>query len=473
MSDLADLPHNFEAEQALLGSILMVNAAYQRVAETLKPEHFADPLHGRLYGAVGKLIDRGQVVNAITMKTYAEQDADLKAAGGGAYLARMLAASVHVLDAATMGNLIRDLAIRRRIITMATEAMAAARSGDPADTAVEQVERLERGLYQLAETGTEGGGFLSIDSMLTQTILAAEAAHHRVGKLTGISTGLASLDGLLGGLHPSDLVIVAGRPGMGKTALATNIAFRAAQAHRAEQSPDGQMRTVDGAVVGFFSLEMSAQQVMTRIVAEQVGVSSERVRRGQLTGPEMDRLITVTAGLEGLPFNVDEQGALGISALRARARRLKRQKGLDLLVVDYLQLVASSRQDGRVQEVSEITRGLKTLAKELNVPVIALSQLSREVEKREDKRPKLSDLRDSGTIEQDADVVMFVYREDYYLERGSDADRARLASVAGKAEVHIAKHRHGPTGVAHLRFDGPTTSFSDDPHAEENRQAAD
>jgi len=460
MNMLQDQPHNFEAEQALLGSILMANTAHQRVAEFLRPEHFADPLHGKLYDAVGKLIDRGQVVSPVTLKTYAEQDAALKAVGGGAYLAKLASSSVHVLDAAKMGEIIRDLAMRRQIITMATEAISAARSGDPVDTATAQVERLERGLYDLAETGSTGAGFLSSADMLRATLTAAEAAHSRQGALTGVSTGLGALDGLLGGLHRSDLVILAGRPAMGKTALATNIAFTAARAHRAEEG-----RTVDGAVVGFFSLEMSAEQVMTRIVAEQVGVSSERVRRGQLTAPEMDRLITVAADLEHMPLFVDPTPALSVSALRARARRLKRQRGLDMLVVDYLQLCESTRRDGRVQEVSEVSRGLKALAKELDVPVLALSQLSRDVEKREDKRPRLSDLRDSGSIEQDADVVMFVYREEYYLAQGSEAEKARLGDAAGKAEVAIAKNRHGPTGTAHLRFDGPTTKFSDDPVA--------
>ena len=459
MNLLQDQPHNFEAEQALLGSILMANTAHQRVAEFLRPEHFADPLHGKLYDAVGKLIDRGQVVSPVTLKTYAEQDADLKAVGGGAYLAKMASSSVHVLDAAKMGEIIRDLAMRRQIIAMAMDAISAARSGDLVDTAAAQVERLERGLYGLAETGV-ASGFQSTADMLKATITAAEAAHSRQGALTGVSTGLVALDGLLGGLHRSDLVILAGRPAMGKTALATNIAFTAARAHRAEEG-----RTVDGAVVGFFSLEMSAEQVMTRIVAEQVGVSSERVRRGQLTAPEMDRLITVAADLEHMPLFVDPTPALSVSALRARARRLKRQRGLDMLVVDYLQLCESTRRDGRVQEVSEVSRGLKALAKELDVPVLALSQLSRDVEKREDKRPRLSDLRDSGSIEQDADVVMFVYREEYYLAQGSEAEKARLGDAAGKAEVAIAKNRHGPTGTAHLRFDGPTTKFSDDPAA--------
>jgi replicative DNA helicase len=455
-------PHNFEAEQAVLGSILVNNASYSGVAEFLKPEHFADPLHGHLYQALVALLERGQMVNAITLKTYAEQNEDLKKIGGPKYLASLMAASVHALDVVTMGRLVQDLAVRRQLIEVANGALSAAHGQDPADTAAAQIERIERDLYQLAETGVDNG-FRDFNAVLTDALKTAEAAHHRSGQLSGVPTGLTELDELLGGLHQSDLIILASRPAMGKTALATNIGFNAAKAYRAGDQ-DGRRHTVDGASVCFFSLEMSAKQLVTRILAEQAGVPSERVRRGQLTGPQMDRLITVTGGLEGLPLHIDDTPALTISALRTRARRLKRQKGLDLIVVDYLQLVdASNRKDGRVQEVSEITRGLKTLAKELDVPVLALSQLSRKVEDRADKRPQLSDLRDSGSIEQDADVVMFIYREEYYLQQGSPADRARLGDVAGQTEVHIAKQRHGPTGTVNLQFDGPTTRFSDAP----------
>jgi replicative DNA helicase len=457
---MRDLPHNFEAEQALLGSILVNNATYQQVSEFLKPEHFADPLHGRLFGSIATLLERGQVVNPITLKTYVEQDEDLRKAGGTKYLTEMVGTSVHVLDAAQMGQLVRDLAVRRRLIEVANGALSAAYGADPADTAAAQIERVERDLYQLAESGSDGG-FWDFTNLLTETVKSAESAHSRTDSLTGISTGLTDLDRLLGGLHASDLIILAARPGVGKTALATNIAFQAAKAHRLEEQ-DGQRKTVDGASVGFFSLEMAAKQIVTRILAEQAGVPSERVRRGELSGPEMDRLIIVSAQMQGLPLHIDDTPALTIGALRTRARRLKRQRGLDLIVVDYLQLVeASHRKDGRVQEVSEISRGLKTLAKELDVPVLALSQLSRAVEQRQDKRPQLSDLRDSGTIEQDADVVMFVYREEYYLQQGSPAERAKLGDVAGQAEVIIGKQRHGPTGTINLEFDGPTTRFSD------------
>ena len=441
-----EMPANFEAEQAVLGSILVNNAAYHEVSGLLRAEHFADPLHGKIYEALGKLIDRGQVVNAIVLKTYVEIMPELKEAGGPSYLARMAGASVHALDAASVARAVVDAAHRRSIIRAAIEALVAARNPDAGDTASRQVERLERGLYDISNDHAEGG-FKTFSESLTGAFVMAEAAHKRDGRLGGIATGFPALDRLLGGLHKSDLIILAARPSMGKTALATNIAFSAA---------------VAGTRVGFFSLEMSDEQIALRILAEQAGVPSERVRRGELTSGEFDRAVTVTKTLEGISLQIDPTAALSIGAIRTRARRQQRKHGLDLIVVDYLQLVeATNRKDGRVQEVSEISRGLKALAKELNVPVLALSQLSRAVESRADKRPLLSDLRDLGTIEQDADVVMFIYREEYYRERGSEADRQRVADVAGQAELLIAKHRNGPTGVVHLRFDGAITKFSD------------
>jgi replicative DNA helicase len=449
-------PRNFEAEQGLLGSILVNNAAYHRVSEFLRPEHFADPLHGKLFEVFAKLLERGQVVSPVAIKAYVEGDEDLKAVGGMRYITVLAAASVHAIDAAEYARLVADAAARRRLIALASDALTAAYSPDAGDTAAEQVERLERGLYEVASHATEGG-FQTFDRGLTRTIVAAEAAHKRRGQLTGVSTGLRTLDELLGGLHRSDLIILAGRPGMGKTALATNIAFAAARAHRAEEGADGKPVTVDGARVGFFSLEMSFEQLTTRIVAEQAGIPSERIRRGKLSSVEFDRIMSVAQELQGLPLYVDETPSLTIGALRTRARRQKRQHGLDLIVVDYLQMLSGSNaKDGRVQEVSEISRGLKVLAKELDVPVLALSQLSRAVESRTDKRPQLADLRDSGTIEQDADVVMFVYREEVYLRR-----EGHVGAKSGVAEVLIEKQRHGPCGSVELRFDGATTKFSD------------
>ncbi len=488
-SRLREPPHNFEAEQALLGAILVNNAAYQRVAEFLRPEHFADPLHGRLFDSIGKLIERGQVVSAVTLKTYVEQDEDMKAAGGAVYLARLAAASVHVINAGDFGRAIHDLYLRRQLIdvggTMVNEAFGA----DVDETALQQIEIAEKKLYDLASTGQIEGGFKPFRTALTEATVAAEAAYHRVGQLTGVATGLSQLDRLLGGLHRSDLIILAGRPSMGKSALATNIGFNAARAYR-EEIVDGAPKVVDGAVVGFFSLEMSAEQLATRMIAEQSEIPSEKIRKGELISSDFDKVLSISHQLEHLNFFIDDTPALSIAALRTRARRLKRTHGLGVLIVDYLQLLAPSgrsRQENRVQEVSEITRGLKTLAKELDVPVVALSQLSRAVEQREDKRPQLADLRESGSIEQDADVVMFVYRDEYYLMREEpkrrdnetmehfnqrhDDWKQRCEQNYGKAEVIVAKQRHGPVGIVHLSFEGQFTKFGNLP-ADEDRPGA-
>src|SRR4029079_3098474 len=330
-----------------------------------------------------------------------------------------------------------------------------------------------------ASAGQIEGGFKPFRAALTEATVAAEAGYHRVGQLTGVATGLAQLDRLLGGLHRSDLIILAGRPSMGKSSLATNIGFNAARAYREEHAEDGKPKVVDGAVVGFFSLEMSAEQLATRMIAEQAEIPSEKIRKGELISTDFDKVLSVSHQLEHLNFFIDDTPALSIAALRTRARRLKRTHGLGVLIIDFLQLLApsgKSRQENRVQEVSEITRGLKTLAKELDVPVLALSQLSRAVEHREDKRPQLADLRESGSIEQDADVVMFIFREEYYHERGEPKQREdesnekfaerharwleRGERIHNVAEVHIAKQRHGPLGVVELYFDGMVTKFS-------------
>ena len=484
---LREPPHNFEAEQALLGAILVNNAAYQRVAEFLRPEHFADPLHGKLYDSLSRLIERGQVVSAVTLKTYVEQDEAIKSVGGAAlYLARLAAASVHVIDAAAFGRAVHDLYLRRQLVDLGEQVVIGAFGGDVDETALHQIETAEKKLFELATSGQTEGGFKPFRAALTEATVAAEAAYHRVGQLTGVASGLFQLDQLLGGLHRSDLLILAGRPSMGKTALATNIAFNAARAYREEHGEDGKPKAVDGAVVGFFSLEMSSEQLATRMLAEQAEVPSEKIRKGELISSDFDKVLSVSQELEHLNFFIDDTPALSIAALRTRARRLKRTHGLGLLVVDYLQLLnpsGKSRQENRVQEVSEITRGLKTLAKELDVPVLALSQLSRAVEPREDKRPQLSDLRESGSIEQDADVVMFVYREEYYLTRSEPSRRAeesdqkfnerheawkqRCEQTYGKAEVIVAKQRHGPTGIVRLAFEGQFTKFDNLPADEE------
>jgi replicative DNA helicase len=478
---LREPPHNFEAEQALLGAILVNNAAYQRVAEFLKPEHFADPLHGKLFDSLTRLIERGQVVSAITLKTYVENDEDMKAVGGPAYLAQLASQSVHVIDAGAFGRAVHDLYLRRQLIDLGGEVVNGAFAGDVEETALQQIETAEKKLYDLATTGQTEGGFKSFRVSLTEAVTAAEAAYHRAGQLNGVATGLFQLDQLLGGLHRSDLIILAARPAMGKSALATNIGFNAAKSYR-EEIVDGAPKVVDGAVVGFFSLEMSAEQLATRMLSEQAELPSEKIRKGELISADFDKVLNISRELEHLNFFIDDTPALSIAGLRTRARRLKRTHGLGLIIVDYLQLLApsgKSRQENRVQEVSEITRGLKTLAKELDVPVIALSQLSRAVEQREDKRPLLADLRESGSIEQDADVVMFIYRDDYYLMREEpkrrdnesnehfnqrvDDWKQRCELNYGKAEVIIAKQRHGPTGIVRLAFEGQFTKFGNLP----------
>ncbi len=451
---IRDLPHNFEAEQALLGSIMVNNSAYHRVSEFLRGEHFADPMHGALFDSAAALIKRGQIASPFSLKAYIDSVPGLKEQGGIAYIARLTAGSYHFEEAESLGRDILDAAMRRGLIAIGTETMTAAYSPKAEDTAAAQIEATERKLYDLA-TGNTAGGFERFSAALTGSVVQAEGAHQRKGQLSGVTTGLKALDNLLGGLHPSDLVILAGRPSMGKTALATNIAVNAAAAFREE---DG--KTVDGAKVGFFSLEMSAEQVATRVVAEKSGISSDYVRKGKLTPAEFDRFLTAAKFFESLPMFIDDTGALSMASLRNRARRLQRQHGCDLLVIDYLQLITPDerRKNGnRVNEVSDITQGLKALAKELNIPVLALSQLSRAVESRTDKRPQLADLRDSGSIEQDADVVMFVYREQYYLERAG----LPAGDSEDRAEVLIEKQRHGPIGNVKLKFEAYLTRFSD------------
>jgi replicative DNA helicase len=334
----------------------------------------------------------------------------------------------------------------------------------------EQIEDAERRLYDLAETGRYGGGFQKFETALTTAVDMAARAYQRDGKLSGLATGLTDLDTKMGGLQSSDLIIIAGRPGMGKTALATNIAYNVARAWRGEVRADGHIDTVNGGIVGFFSLEMSAEQLATRIIAEQTGVPSSTIRRGGINELDFEKIKDVAVELQHLPCFIDETGGLTVAQLAARARRLKRQKGLDLVVIDYIQLLQGSTRralENRVQEVTEITTSLKALAKELNVPILALSQLSRQVENRDDKRPQLSDLRESGSIEQDADVVMFVFREEYYLSTkeprpGSDEYtkwQVEMAAVHGKAEIIIGKQRHGPTGTVNLQFDAAVTRF--------------
>ncbi len=474
-------PHNFEAEQALLGAVLVNNRTFEKVSEFLRPEHFADPVHGRIFAAAGKLIERGQIANPITLKTFFETDGSLAEIGGTQYLARLAGAVATIINADDYGRLIFDLHLRRELIALGETMVNDAFEPDVEISAVDQIETTEQKLYDLATTGQAEGGFQSFQKALIGAITIAEAAHKREGKLSGVPSGMTDLDGKLGGLHPSDLLILAGRPSMGKTSLATNIAFNAAKAYREEADALGNKKAVDGAVVAFFSLEMSAEQLATRILSEQAEIPSHKIRQGELSHEEFERLVVAAQQLHSVPLFIDDTPALSVSAVRTRCRRLKRQHGLGLIIIDYLQLLrgTGSRQaeSNRVQEVSEITRNLKALAKELNVPVMALSQLSRAVEQREDKRPQLADLRESGSIEQDADVVMFVFREQYYLERAEPGRRPeeteekfhdrhavwleRCEKAHNVAEVLIAKQRHGPIGTVRLFFDGNYTKFGD------------
>jgi replicative DNA helicase len=484
---LREPPHNFEAEQALLGAVLLNNLAYNRVSDFLRPEHFADPLHGKIWDAIVRLVERGMVASEVTLKTLFEHDEGFGDKGGYVYLGRLVAAAVSIIDAGDYGRTIHDLYLRRQLIELGSETVNAAFRQDLDDPAIAQIETTEKRLYELASTGQIEGGFKPFRASLLDAVSMAEAAYKREGKLTGVATGLFALDQLLGGLHKSDLIILAGRPSMGKSALASNIAFHAAQNYREEHDAGGKPKTVDGAVCGFFSLEMSSEQLATRILAEQAGVPSEKIRRGEMTSGDFDSVLGTSHRLEQMPFFIDDTPALSIAALRTRARRLQRQHGLGLIVVDYLQLLQAPgrrNQESRVQEVSEITRSLKTLAKELDVPVLALAQLSRAVEQREDKRPQLADLRESGSIEQDADVVMFIFREEYYLTRAEptrrpeesderfnerhEAWRARCEQVYGQAEVIVAKQRHGPTGIVRLSFEGATTKFGNLSTEEDN-----
>jgi replicative DNA helicase len=460
-------PSNIEAEQALLGAILVNNEVYDRVAGFLRPEHFHDPVHARIYEVAATRIQRNALATPVTLKAFLEDDAGLAEIGGARYLARLAGSAISIYSARDYAQTIHDLAIRRELMGIGDEIRARASRADPESEPKAQIAEAEQRLYALAETGRQEGGFKSFLAASVEAVDVANAAYMRGGGLAGIPTGLVDLDRMMGGLHPSDLIILAGRPSMGKTSLATNIAFNVARSFREGEKSDG---TVEGGRVGFFSLEMSAEQLATRVLAEQSRVPSHLVRRGEMEEEQFRRFFDAAKELEKMPLYIDDTAALPIAQLAARARRLKRQKGLDALVVDYLQLVRGGGRssDNRVQEVSEITQGLKAIAKELNIPVIALSQLSRQVEQREDKRPQLSDLRESGSIEQDADVVLFVFREEYYREREkpseTDAEAMEkwqqvMSEVSGVAEVIIGKQRHGPIGAVELSFEGRFTRF--------------
>jgi len=460
------MPHNGEAEQGLLGALLVDNRAYEKVSDFLKAEHFYAPVHGRIFAVIAKLIERGQIASAVTLKAAFADDEDLTHLGGSAYLADLAASVVSIQSVADYGRMIFELHLRRELIGLGDEITVSANKHEIEVSPLDQIENAERKLYELATVGDTGGGFIAFSTSLAKAIGLAEAAYRRDSHISGVTTGLADLNSKLGGLQPSDLLILAGRPSMGKTALATNIAFNAAQAY-------AESRGKEGAMVAFFSLEMSAEQLATRILAEVSLVPSEKIRKGEVKDFEFRRFVEASQKLASVPFYIDDTPALSIAQVRTRARRLQRKDGLGLIVIDYLQLLRGSgtgkAAESRVLEISEITRGLKALAKELKVPVLALSQLSRAVEQRDDKRPQLSDLRESGTIEQDSDVVMFVFREEYYIERKQPPEgtpdhatwQSEMERAHNVAEVIIGKQRHGPIGTVRLHFNGQFTRFSD------------
>jgi len=465
-------PHNIEAEQALLGAILVNNEACDRVSSFLEPEHFYEPLHARIFEAAATLIRAGKLASPVTLKTYFDADAALAEIGGPVYLARLAAAATTVINASEYGRAVYEMAQRRRLISIGEDVVNGSYDMSVGSSPRDLIETTEQELFALAESSKFGKGFINFGTALTHAVDMAAKAYERDGGLSGISCGLRDIDNKMGGLQRSDLIILAARPAMGKTSLATNIAYAVAKAYDPAYRADGSLDVKNGGVVAFFSLEMSSEQLATRIVAEQSGIPSERIRRGKIDEDEFHKIVQVSQELQNLPLYIDDTGGLTIAQLAARARRLKRQKGLGLIVVDYLQLLAGSNrraQEGRVQEVTEISTGLKALAKELEVPVMALSQLSRQVEQRDDKRPQLADLRESGSIEQDADVVLFIFREEYYKARQEPRPNTpehnewqdEMDRVTGLAEVIIGKQRHGPTGTIQLQFEASVTKFQD------------
>ncbi|MDZ7588623.1 MAG: replicative DNA helicase [Parasphingorhabdus sp.] len=473
------LPCNIEAEATFLGALMIDNRVAEDVQIKLRPDHFFEPLHGRIYEQALKLLDRRMIVTPVTLKPYFENDEAMKSLGGPAYLAKLTGDGAGLIGARDFAEQIYELALLRELVAVGRElvenALDTSESVDPKG----QIEAAETALYRVAEGEGEGGSVKSFLAASTEAIANAQRAFDSGGHISGITTGLTDLNAKIGGLHNSDLLILAGRPGMGKTSLATNIAFNAAQRWLRDQGDGIEPEKSVGAKVAFFSLEMSADQLATRVLSEAAEISSEKLRMGKISREEMHKLALASRELQDLPLFIDDTPALTIAALRTRARRLKRRHDIGLVVVDYLQLLQGTGRanDNRVNEISEISRGLKTLAKELGVPVLALSQLSRAVESREDKRPQLSDLRESGSIEQDADIVMFIYRDEYYhlavkpddpTEQSTEEQIAKYQkwetdhqSKVGKATVMVSKQRHGATGNVQLAFQSEFTKFGD------------
>ena len=456
-------PSNLEAEQALLGSILINNDIIDEVSTLINSNIFYDPAHIKIYEVIENLNNKGMIANPITLKNFFEKDNMLNEVGGTEYLVKLTRFSASTKQAIDYAKIIHEMYLRRELVLVSDKLSSDTLNANSQEKNAEQIiEDTEKSLYVLAEKGTFSQSYLKFSKALDETIKMATLAMQSDQGIVGVPTGLTDLDEKLGGLHKSDLVILAGRPSMGKTALATNIAFNAAQHILSLQEKSS---------VAFFSLEMSSEQLSTRILSEQARIKSDDIRRGKVTEEEINRYIETSRNIYNLPLYIDETPAITIAALSNRARRIKRLFGLSLIVVDYIQLMRSSsnKNDGRVQEISEITQGLKALAKELSVPVLALSQLSRAVEQRDDKQPQLADLRESGSIEQDADVVMFVYREAYYLERkqpklGSIEHaewQSKMNDVVGLADIILGKQRHGPTGIVKVEFEGIYTKFKD------------
>ncbi|MCR2832622.1 replicative DNA helicase [Parerythrobacter lacustris] len=471
------LPNNIEAEAAFIGAVLIDNRVVEELPIAIRAEHFFEPVHQRIYDRILRLLDRGAVVTPVTLKPYFEADEALKQLGGITYLAQLTADGQGLLAPRELCQQIYDLALLRELVSVGRNLVEGALDTSEDVAPMQKVEQAEAALFKVAEGVASGNEASSFNAATTKALAMIETAINSGGHISGKTTGLTSVNERIGGLHDSDLIILAGRPGMGKTSLATNIAFNCADRLLRDQR-DGIEKSV-GAGVAFFSLEMSADQLATRILSEQAGISSEALRMGKISRDDFQKLSFASQRLAELPLYIDDTPALTIAALRTRARRLKRKHPIGLIVVDYLQLLQGSGRanDNRVNEISEISRGLKTLAKELEVPVIALSQLSRAVEQREDKRPMLSDLRESGSIEQDADMVWFVYREDYYVasrepKQPVETDDAKvhddhskwvadMERVHGLAELIVAKQRHGATGKVRLRFEARITRFSD------------
>jgi len=456
-------PSNLEAEQALLGSILVNNDIIDEVSTLVNSNIFYDPAHIKIFEVIQSLNNKGMIANPITLKNYFEKDNMLKEVGGTEYLVKLTRFSGSVKQAIDYAKIIHEMYLRRELVQISDKLSVDTINASSEELNAENIiENTEKSLFDLAERGSFTQSFLKFNQALDQTIEMATLAMQNDQGIVGVPTGLTDLDEKLGGLHKSDLVILAGRPSMGKTALATNIAYNAAQ---------NILKRQEKSSIAFFSLEMSSEQLSTRILSEQARIKSDDIRRGKVSEEEINRYIETSRNIYNLPLYIDETPAITIATLSNRARRIKRLFGLSLIVVDYIQLMRSSsnRNDGRVQEISEITQGLKALAKELSVPVLALSQLSRAVEQRDDKQPQLADLRESGSIEQDADVVMFVYRESYYLERkqpklGSIEHaewQSKMNDVNGLADIILGKQRHGPTGTIKVEFEGIYTKFKD------------